>query len=103
MTGRLRRCALVRRAEAVTVRSACGRSVFGCRGGAGFTLLEMMIVLAIIGILLSVAIPNLQQARVRANESAAMAALRALHAAQTNVSRGRLRPRRCARLRGGPA
>jgi general secretion pathway protein G len=39
------------------------------RGSSGFTLLEMMIVMIIMGILLSVALPIYNQALVRARES----------------------------------
>jgi general secretion pathway protein G len=39
------------------------------RGSSGFTLLEMMIVMIIMGILLSIALPIYNQALVRARES----------------------------------
>lgn len=44
----------------------------------GFTLVEIMIVVAIIALLAAVAIPNLLRARLNANESAAIGDLHAL-------------------------
>ena len=48
----------------------------------GFTLVEIMIVVAIIALLAAIAIPNLLRARLQANESAAQAAMKTIVTAE---------------------
>jgi type IV pilus assembly protein PilA len=55
---------------------------------AGFTLIELMIVIAIIAIIAAIAIPNLIEARKGSNEAAAIGALRTLTTAQSLYREG---------------
>jgi prepilin-type N-terminal cleavage/methylation domain-containing protein len=52
---------------------------------AGFSVIEMLIVIAIIAIIAAIAIPNLQRAKLTANEASALITMRALSTAQAQV------------------
>jgi prepilin-type N-terminal cleavage/methylation domain-containing protein len=52
------------------------------RADTGFTLVELLIVMAIVGILAAVAVAGYQQVRARAGEAAAITALQAINQAQ---------------------
>ncbi len=70
---------------------------------AGFSLIELMIVVAVIVIIAALAIPQLMRARMAANESAAVSALRTLATQEINYDSslvGRLFSNPC---RDGPA
>src|ERR1700758_1656208 len=58
-----------------------GKSI---RKQCGFSLIELLIVVAIILIIVAIAIPNLLRARMSANESAAASTLRTLNTAENS-------------------
>jgi type IV pilus assembly protein PilA len=56
-----------------------------CAGSdsAGFSLVEILVVVMVILIIAAIAIPNMVQARMRANESAAVASVKTINTAET--------------------
>ena len=73
-------------------------------GRKGFTLVEIMIVVAIIILLAAIAIPNLLRARHNANEAAAIASCRTLSTALESYRAAQTSPAYPATLRDiGPA
>src|SRR5215831_528274 len=56
------------------------------RAKRGFSLIELLIVVAIILIIAAIAIPNLMRARIAANESAGASTVRTLNTAEATYS-----------------
>jgi type IV pilus assembly protein PilA len=56
------------------------------RKAKGFSLIELLIVVAIILIIAAIAIPNLLRARIAANEASAVASLRTISTAETTYA-----------------
>jgi prepilin-type N-terminal cleavage/methylation domain-containing protein len=56
------------------------------QGSKGYTLIELLIVIGLVGLLASVAIPRVLRARTTGRETAAIAALRAVNNAQTSYA-----------------
>jgi len=62
-----------------------------CKQDSGFTLIELMIVVAIIGIIVAVTVPAFLTSRMNANESSAIASLRMISSSQTGFLAAGLR------------
>ncbi len=56
------------------------------KNSRGFSLIELLIVIAIILIIITIALPKLNKARMYAQETAAIAAIRTLHTAQVQYT-----------------
>ncbi len=56
------------------------------RTSRGFSLIEMLIVVAIILIIMAIAVPSFLQSRIAANESAAAATIRTVNSAQISYN-----------------
>src|SRR5439155_126410 len=85
------RCRLPDRRSTPRARDLCDAEREGyenMRKSAGFTLIELMIVIAIIAIIAAIAIPNLIEARKGSNEAAAIGAMRTLVTAQSLFREG---------------
>src|SRR5262249_30642625 len=52
----------------------------------GFTLIEILVVVAIVGIVAVIATPELVRARIAGNEASAIASLRAVHSGQSTFA-----------------
>ena len=68
------------------IRDIRARSRRSGKGEAGFTLMELLIVISIMLILMLIAIPNMLNLKAQANETSALQSLRAIQEAETQYA-----------------
>ena len=68
------------------LRDHLGRRSSECNGRRGFSLLELLMVAAILLIIATFALPNFIRARYTANETSAVSSLRILYSAETQYA-----------------
>lgn len=68
------------------LRRHSGQARDSVRKQRGFSLIELLIVVAIILVIAAIAIPNMMRAKISANEASAVASLRTISTAETTYS-----------------